>query len=191
MTAFTNTYEGLNVIKSKKGFVFIFNDSIESFILEIPGKKFSSVDPEELIFSIDGQIIQFTIVPINEFFVPSSFLDTLEQHFKFEVEFISQNYQSDLKELKPQIYKTKYSQRAFYWELDLNTPPTDTSNETVVKQIYSTTNTKKFIVLLSSPITKGNNYKKCKNRIVETIRSLQYSYNPYNIEKFRDSLKLR
>ncbi|MFN3781137.1 MAG: hypothetical protein ACK4SO_03050 [Candidatus Kapaibacteriota bacterium] len=189
LAAFTNTNEGLNVIKSKKGFVFIFNDSVESFILEISGKKFANVDPEELIFSIDGQIIQFTVIPIYEFFSPNSPLDTLEQHFKFEIDFISKNYLSDIDELRPKMYTTKSNRRAFYWELALNVPPNDTSSETVVKQIYSTTNTDKFIIMLSSPITRANNYRKCKKKILEAMLNVQFSKNPYDVEKIRAYLK--
>ncbi len=191
LTAFTNTNEGLDVIKSKKGFVFIFNDSLESFLLEIPGKKFASVDPDELIFSIDGQIIQFTVVPIKEFFIPNSSLDTLEQHFKFEVDFISKNHFSDLTKLKPKIHTTKSNRRAFFWELSLDVPPNDTSSETVVRQIYSTTNTEKFIIMLSSPITKANDYRKSKKKIIEALLNVQFSNNPYDVEKVRNYLKLK
>ncbi|MFN3307381.1 MAG: hypothetical protein ACK42Z_09395 [Candidatus Kapaibacteriota bacterium] len=191
LASFTNTNEGLNVIKSKKGFVFIFNDSLESFILEISGKKFANVDPEELIFSIDGQIIQFTVVPIYEFFSPNSPLDTLEQHLKFEIDFISKNYLLDIDELRPKMYTTKSNRRTFYWELALNVPPNDTSSETVVKQIYSTTNTEKFIIMLSSPITRANNYRKCKKKILEAMLNVQFSKNPYDVEKLRAYLKVK
>ncbi|MCX7909672.1 MAG: hypothetical protein N2560_09185 [Ignavibacteria bacterium] len=184
-----NSNEGLNVIKSKNGFVFVFNDSSESFKIEIKGKKFVDVEPEELIFSIDGQIVQFTIVPVKEFFKNDLTLDTLLQHFEFEKKYISNITNSDLQNLKPKLLKSKTGRKVCFWELNRNTSYLDTSSENVTKQIFASTNTYKYVILISSPLTKRNDFKKSKNRLINSLLDLQRTQGMFNLDLIRESLK--
>ncbi|MEJ5286567.1 MAG: hypothetical protein CH6_1993 [Candidatus Kapaibacterium sp.] len=186
---FASNDDGLNVIKSDKGFIFVFNDSLESFLLEFRGKKFVDIEPEELIFSIDGQVIQFTIVPVKEFYVPNLEKDTLQQHFEFEVDYISKSFNSQLDKVEPKKFKTRLGRKAYYWELERKVPPSDTSNETVTKQIFASTNTNLFVVLISSPLTRKNNYAECKRRIFNALKNIQINYGKYNLDSLRYSLK--
>jgi hypothetical protein len=187
----TNKESGLNVLKSEKGFLFIFNDSIESFLVEVPGKKFVDVEPEELIFSVDGQILQFTIVPFKEFYDARKSGDTLRQHFEFEVEYISKNFKIDSKQFKPTIFQIGSGTKGYYWELERETSMLDTSSETVVKQIFSSANTSRYVVLLSSPITRGNDYKQCRQRIFETMKSFRYINGAFDIDSIRNSMRIK
>lgn len=181
--------DGLNVIKTKRGFLFVFNDSAESFLVEIEGKKFVDVEPEELIFSIDGQIVQFTIVPLKEFLNSNVQQDTLQQHFEFEGEFISKNFKVPLEQIQVKKIKSNVGRKVYFWELERNVSAKDTSSETVVKQIYATTNTNSFVVMISSPITRGNNYTKCRKRVVDALRNIQFKVGKYDLEVLRNSLR--
>lgn len=189
LVVFANNDDGLNVIKSKKGFVFIFNDTTESFILEIEGKRFVDVEPEELIFSIDGQIIQFTIVPIYVFYSESKGSDTLKQHFDFELDYLSKNFEVDIKKIKPSIKFAKNGRKVFFWELDRDSENLDTSKETVVKQVFVSTNTNKFVIMLSSPLTRKNEIKRCRKKLVDACLKLEFKGSKFDIDKIRETLR--
>jgi hypothetical protein len=180
--------DGLNILKSKKGFLFVFNDSTESFMIEFEGKKFLDIEPEELIFSVDNQIIQFTIVPLSLFLNPKSKLDTLMQHFNFEIKYLKQELRADIPEFEPQTLSLPKARKALFWELSPSRLDTDTSSETVVRHIFATTNTNKFIVFISSPLTKANNPKTAKERIQKALNSFRFQSSRFNLEALRDSL---
>jgi len=180
--------DGLNIIKSKKGFLFVFNDPTESFLIEFEGKKFLEIEPEELIFSIDNQIIQFTIVPVRLFLNPNSKLDTLMQHFKFEFNYLKEELRADIPEFEPQYLPLPKGRKALFWELSPSINSKDTSNETVVHHIFATTNTNNFIFFISSPLTKLNDIKKAKNKIQRALTTFHFKPLRYNMEILRDSL---
>ncbi len=185
ISAFSLSDEGLNVIKSESGFLFVFNDSQESFLVEIKGKKFIDVEPEELIFSIDGQIVQFTVVPLKEFFEENLNSDTLQQHFDYEFDFIKKNFKVSA---KPIIQRSKFGRKVYYWELDRDLSHSDTSSETIVRQLFATTNIDSFVIMISSPITRSNDYKQCRKKIVEALKNIKFQKGKYDLEALRDSL---
>lgn len=191
VVSFSVGEDGLNVIKSRNGFLFVFNDDSESFMIEFRGKKFLDVEPEDLIFSIDGQLFQFTVVPLNVFLNEKSDLDTLLQHFDFDLNYISKNFNIDLKNLKPKFHKDKGNRKVLFWELnyDVGSPLTD--EETVVKQVFASTATKKFVVLVASPLTKKNDYRQSKKRIIDALYNLRFKEGKFDLESLRDSLKIK
>ncbi len=191
VVSFSFAEDGLNVIKSKNGFLFVFNDDSESFMIEFRGKKFIDVEPEDLVFSIDGQLFQFTVVPINVFLNEKSDLDTLLQHFEFELNYISKNFNIDLKNLKPKFHKNKGTNKVLFWELSYDVGSTLTDEETVVKQIFASTATNKFVLLVASPLTRKNDYKQSKKRIIDALYNLRYKEGKFDLESLRDSLKIK
>ncbi len=180
--------EGLSILKSKKGFLFVFNDSLESFKIEIKGKKLIDVEPEELIFSIDDQIFQFTIVPISAFFNPNSNVDTLMQHFHFEMKYLVKELGINIPDFKPNKILLPSGKYALYWEFEPILSKKDILNETVVKHIFASTKTNRFIVLISSPLTKSNNYKNSKEKIQNALFTFDFIPFLYNLDELRKSL---
>lgn len=180
--------EGLSVLKTKDGFLFIFNQKDESFLIELKGKKFLDVESEELIFSIDGQIIQFTIVPFSVFLKEESLEDTLLQHFKFEMGYIKNQLGKNVGRIKPQRITFKEGGNCLVWNFDVPNDPKDTSNEKVVKQILATTKSFSNIVMLSSPLTRADDLIQCKSRFIQSFESFRFKHGLFDIQSIRDSL---
>ncbi len=180
--------EGLSVVKTKEGFLFIFNQKDESFLLEIKGKKFLDVESEELIFSIDGQIIQFTIVPVGVFLSAVDSADTLLQHFRFEMHHIKSILGTSFKNIKPQRITLEEGKNCLLWEFDVPEAREDSSNEKVVKQIFATTKSSANVIMLSSPLTRNDEVSNSKNRLVQAFASFVFKQGLFDIQSIRDSL---
>lgn len=180
--------EGLSVLKTKDGFLFIFNQKDESFLIELKGKKFLDVESEELIFSIDGQIIQFTIVPFSVFLKEEPLEDTLLQHFKFEMSYIKNQLGKSVGRIEPQRIALKQGGNCLVWNFDVPTDPKDTSSEKVVKQILATTKSFSNIVMLSSPLTRADDLIQCKNRFIQSFESFRFKQGLFDIQSIRDSI---
>lgn len=180
--------EGLSVLKTRDGFLFVFNQKDESFLIELKGKKFLDVESEELIFSIDGQVIQFTIVPFSVFLKEGASEDTLLQHFKFEMGYIKNQLGKSVGRIKPQRITLKQGDDCLVWSFDVPGDPTDTSSEKVVKQILATTKSFSNIVMLSSPLTSADDVTRCKGRFVQSFETFRFKQGLFDIQSIRDSL---
>ncbi len=180
--------EGLSVLKTKDGFLFIFNQQDESFLIELKGKKFLDVESEELIFSIDGQIIQFTIVPFDVFLKKEALEDTLLQHFKFEMDYIKSQLGKSIYGIKPQRVTLKQGGDCLVWNFDVPSDPKDTSSEKVVKQILATTKSLSNIVMLSSPLTRADDLIQFKTRFIQSFETFRFRHGLFDIQFIRDSL---
>lgn len=182
--------EGLSVLKTEDGFLFIFNQKDESFLIELKGKKFLDVESEELIFSIDGQIIQFTIVPFNVFLKEDVSEDTLLQHFRFEMDYIKRQLGKNVDKIKPQRIALKQGMDCLVWSFDVPGDPKDTSSEKVVKQILATIKSFSNVVMLSSPLTRADDVTQCKNRFIQSFESFRFKSDLFDIQSIRDSLAM-
>jgi hypothetical protein len=180
--------EGLSVLKTKDGFLFVFNQRDESFLIELKGKKFLDVESEELIFSIDGQVIQFTIVPFSVFLKEGNSEDTLIQHFEFEMGYIKSQLGKSVGKIKPQRITLKQGGDCLVWNFDVPGDPKDTSSEKVVKQLLATTKSFSNIVMLSSPLTRADDVTQCKNRFIQSFETFCYKQGLFDIQSIRDSL---
>ncbi len=186
--SFQTNEDGLTILKSKKGFLFVFNDSLESFKIEIEGNKLIDIEPEELIFSIDNQIFQFTIVPISAFFSPYSNVDTLMQHFNFEMKYLVKELGINIPDFKPNKIMLPNGKYALFWEFEPILSKKDTSNETVIRHIFASIKTNRFVVLISSPLTKSNNFKTAKGKIQNALLTFDFIPFCYNLDELRKSL---
>ncbi len=183
----TTNEEGLSVLKTPDGFLFVFNGKDESFKCEIMGKKFFEIEPEDLLFSIDGQLIQFTIVPVGEF-LKSHNSDTLFEHFIYERDYLRTVFPAHLVPNKPKVIDFG-NRTVFLWEVEPKIAKNLTSTEKVYKHIYATTNTNRYVILLSSPLTKANNELDCRKRLIYSLKGLTTSFTLYDLEAIRDSLQ--
>ncbi|MGQ9819533.1 MAG: hypothetical protein ACUVQ1_06375 [Candidatus Kapaibacteriales bacterium] len=185
----TNQNEGLSILKSTEGFLFVFNHQSESILFEVIGKDFHEVEAEELIFSIDGQIFQFVLVPINEFYNPAKTTDTLLQYYNFESNYIKMTYKNMDMHFNKKILTTGNNRRFLLWDFDPIVPGSDKDSNTIIKHIIASYSTPKKILTITSPITRSGNIKEVNNKIFHIITTLCVNSNFYDLKYLQDSLR--
>lgn len=186
-----NKGEGLSILKSNDGFLFVFNQPKESIMFEIPGKNFHEVETEELIFSIDNCILQFVLVPIKEFYNPNKSVDTLLQHFIFESNYIKSTYENKDIHFNKNFVFTSNGRKFLLWSFEPIISERDTSSNSVIKHIISSFSTPNFLLTISSPLTRNGNENEIYTKINHIISSIRYSSSFFDLESIQDSLKSR
>ncbi|MCX7880567.1 MAG: hypothetical protein N2517_07885 [Ignavibacteria bacterium] len=181
--------EGLSVIKTKEGFLFIFNDKNESFKIEFQGKKFWEVEPEELVFMMDGVLIQFTLVPLEIFLKPEVNLDTLSQHFEFEARHIASTYNFDREKIEIEKFRLLNGRYAFVWKVKPENSVSESSPEKVILHLFATTNTNKHIFMVTTPLTKKSKAETIKQKIIKAFNTLECQFSFFNIQNLQDSIR--
>lgn len=185
----TNPNEGLSIFKSNEGYLFVFNHQRESVLFEVIGKDFYEIEPEELIFSIDGNIFQFVLVPINEFYNSEKNQDTLLQYFNFESNFIKMTSENKNIHFNKKIQNTPNNRRFILWDFDPIVPATDRDSNTIIKHIIASYATPKNVLTITSPITRSGNIQEVTNKILHIITSLRVNSNFFELNSLQDSLR--
>lgn len=186
----TNPSEGLSILKSTEGYLFVFNHQRESILFDVIGKDFYKIEPEELIFSIDGYIFQFVLVPINEFYNSANTTDTLLQYFDFESNYIKMASEDKDIHFNKKILTTDNNRRFLFWDFDPIVPTDNTDSNTIIKHIIASYATPKNVLTITSPITRSGNLQDVINKILHIITTLRVNSNFFELNFLQDSLRL-
>ncbi len=188
----TLNYEGeFSMLKSNNGVLLIYNAAKNSFMLEIHCKDIKEIDAQDMIFLVDGKVLQITPVPITVFYPdekPISEIQILEKHVNFEVDYAKsvngEKVQANIKK-----FDLNKERMCFAWDYRMPKKLDDTATQSVRKQFFLNTKLEDIVLMLSSVATLKDNDKKIQEFLKKTMSSLKTSETNFNIEELRESLK--
>lgn len=161
----------------------------ERVLFEVIGKNFYEVEPEELIFSIDCNIFQFVLFPINEFYNSENTPDTLLQYFNFESNHIKITSNNKDIHFNKKILSTQNNYRFLLWDFDPFVLASDIDSNTIIMHIIASYATADNVLTITSSIMRSSNIQEVTNKIFHIITTLRVNSNFFELNYIQDSLR--
>ena len=174
-------------IKSSSGYLLVWNQPNNYYILEIKGKDVRQTSTERKVFSIDGMFLQIVDAPIENFLQAAQRqkLDDkaiLDTHRDWEVKFLESEYKAKL-EIESSWQKLTNGKDALLW---LASVP-ETAKTNVKKQMYLTLVKGDQVLMLGGAVTGTTEENAARQLLLNTIETLKTSDKPTDLQKLRDA----
>ena len=174
-------------IKSSSGYLLVWNQPNNYYILEVKGKDVRQTSTERKVFSVDGMFLQIVDAPIENFLQAAQRqkLDDkaiLDTHRDWEVKFLESEYKAKL-EIESSWQKLTNGKDALLW---LATVP-ETAKTNVKKQMYLTLVKGDQVLMLGGAVTGTTAESAARQLLLNTIETLKTSDTPNDLQKLRDA----
>lgn len=176
-------------IKTSSGFLLVWNQPNNYYILEIKGKDVRQTSTDRKVFSVDGMFLQVVDAPIENFLQAAKRqgLDDkaiLEAHRDWEAKFLDGEYKAKLK-IESSSQKLTSGKEALLWAASV--PETVKTN--VKKQVYLTLVKGDYVLMLGGAVTDTTGDSAVRQLLLNTIETLKTSDKPTDLQKLRDAIR--
>ena len=175
-------------IKSPSGYVLVWNQPNNYYVLEIRGKDVRQTSTERKLFSVDGkflQVVEAAVAPIIQAAGGQKLPDkaVLEAHRDWETKFLESEYKSKLK-IESSWQKLANGKDALWW---MATVP-ESIKTNVKKQVYLTVVQGDYVLMLGGAVTEVTDESAAQQLLLTTIETLKTSDKPTDLQKLRDAI---
>ena len=176
-------------IKTLSGYLLVWNQRNNYYILEIKGKDVRQTSTERKFFSVDGMFLQIVDAPIDNVVeaVKRTSLDDkaiLEAHRDWEAKYLAEEYKAKL-EITSSWQKLSNGKDALLWGATLP----ETAKGNVKKQVYLTMVKGDYILMLGGAVTDTIGENATQQLLLTTIETLKTSDKPTDLQKLRDAAR--
>ena len=176
-------------IKTSSGFLLVWNQPNNYYILEIKGKDVRQASTEHKFFSVDGMFLQIADVPIENFLQArkKQNLDDkaiLESHREWEAKYMEGEYKAKLG-IESSWQKLTNGKDALLW---LASVP-EGAKTNVKKQVYLTVVQRDYVLMLGGVVTSTITESATQQLLLKTIETLKTSDKPSDLQKLRDAIR--
>lgn len=180
-----------SMLRSKDGVILIYNSGKNTFSIDIQCKDIKEIDSQEMIFLIDGKVLQFTPLPIVAFYPGTKVitdLEILEKHLNYEAEYSKYINGMNIRINQKKI-KLKNGTTSFQWNYRMPKDPKDTASNTVRKQFFVNYKLDDAVLLLSSVATLKDNDKKIQSFLIKMLNNITVYPQEIDVEALSQKLK--
>ncbi len=175
-------------IKTDYGFLFVQNDPVRSYTIEIRGKSVKAeTSSENPAFTIDGMLVQIVFADTKDFGTPVKGLSDekiLDIHRKWETDYLSGPFEAQLKVTSE--FKTVGGRSTNLWSF---TRPK--YNEEFDRDCFMTAVVGSHVMGLSSPVTKGEKLDRYTNLLTEIVSTMRLSDKPFDIDELASKFRAK
>ena len=176
-------------IKTLSGYLLVWNQRNNYYILEIKGKDVRQTSTERKFFSVDGMFLQIVDAPIDNVVEAAKkpSLDDkaiLEAHRDWEAKYLEEEYKAKL-EITSSWQKLSNGKDALLWGATLP----ETAKGNVKKQVYLTMVKGDYILMLGGAVTDTIGENATHQLLLTTIETLKTSDKPTDLQKLRDAAR--
>jgi hypothetical protein len=182
--------DGWAAIKTDAGLLLVWNGRGLNFTLAISGKEVQPLnEAENPFFSVDGKVLQLQVVEI-ESFAPGAREKKLDDrailaaHREWEAKYIEDQLQTKLA-LQTFNVKLGNGSEASTWQFDMP----ESINADAKKQVYLTTVSKNYVLLLNSAATAATSDSEARKFLIDTIATLKLSPTPIDEKKLAEAIR--
>ena len=175
-------------IKSPSGYVLVWNQPNNYYVLEIKGKDVRQTSTERKLFSVDGKFLQVVDAAVANIIqaaggqkLPDKAV--LEAHRDWETKFLESEYKSKLK-IESSWQKLTNGKDALWW---MATVP-ESIKTNVKKQVYLTVVQGNYVLMLGGAVTEVTDESAAQQLLLTTIETLKTSDKPTDLQKLRDAI---
>ncbi|MBX7054984.1 MAG: hypothetical protein K1X36_08525 [Pyrinomonadaceae bacterium] len=175
-------------IKTDYGYLFVQNDPVRSFTVEIRGKSVKAeTESENPAFTIDGILVQIVFADTKDFGAPIKGLPDdriLDIHRKWETDYLSGPFEAQLKVTS--AFKTIAGRSANIWSF---TRPK--FNEEFDRDCFVTVVVGTHVMGLSSPITKSEKLERYTDLLTAIVSTIKLSDKPFDIDELASKFRAK
>lgn len=176
-------------IKTSGGFMLVWNEPNNYYILEINGRDVKQASTERKFFSVDGMFLQIVDASIKDFVQPAQrqSLDDkaiLEAHRDWETKFLEGEYKAKLK-TESSWQKLTNGKDALLWAASVP----ETAKTNVRKQMYLSIVKGDYILLLGGVATDTITEEATQQLLLRTMQTVKTSDKPADLQKLRDTIR--
>lgn len=175
-------------IKSSSGYVLVWNQPNNYYVLEIKGKDVKQASSDRKFFSVDGMFLQIVDAAIKDFLQANGQKPDdkviLEAHRDWEAKFLENQYKAKVP-MESSWQKLTNGKDALLWWASVP----ETANTNVKKQVYLTVVQGDYVLLLGSAVTDTIGDTATQQLLLSTIQTLKTSDKPTDLQKLRDTIK--
>ncbi|GEM_PF-3059078 len=191
----TSSDDGVfSIIAKEDGLRFVYNSSGSHFQFDLKCDEFKPIEAENLLFMVDGVLLQITPVPAKELFgkMASNMNDSLAliYHFAYEARTIRNSLSGDYK-IEPEFILSPSGRLLYYWSFrmpDTHNAITDSLTNKIVLQMYATTYVGNRILMLSSALISKNKPDEVKKKFIDLFDSIKMSKGKIDPERVSKEL---
>lgn len=175
-------------IKSASGYLLVWNQPNNYYILEIKGKDVRQTSTERKFFSVDGMFLQIVEASVADV-LPSAKRAELDDkailnaHRDWEAKFMEDAYKAKL-QVESTWRKLSNGKDALLWQASV--PESAKSN--VSKQVYLTVVTGDYVLVLGSAVTDTTGENAAQQLLLNTMETLKTSDKPTDLRKLRATI---
>lgn len=176
-------------IKSSNGYLLVWNQPNNYYILEIKGKDVRQTSTERKFFSVDGMFLQIVDAPVKDIIQAANGQkladkSILEAHRDWETRFLETEYKGKLK-TESSWQKLTNGKDALLWQIGV--PENAKSN--VRKQVYLSLVQGDYVLMLGGAVTDTIEESATQQLLLSTIETLKTSDKPTDLQKLRDIIR--
>lgn len=189
LNLFAQDDEQSGMVKTKDGFLVVWNEPGNNFTIEIKGSEVRPASNEQgLLFFVDNKFLQIKTVAKKEFLKETADknLDdkaVLTAHRDWETDYLNGVFQETLK-VNSSWQKLPNGKEALLWNFDM---PAKLQSD-AKKQIYLVITKGDFILLLNSVVTDTVNEETVKKFLLDTITTLKPSDKPISLKAIQEQI---
>jgi hypothetical protein len=176
-------------IKSSSGYLLVWNQPNNYYVLEIKGKDVRQTSTERKFFSVDGMFLQIVDAPVNDIIraangqkLPDKAV--LEAHRNWEANFLEREYKEKLK-IESSWQKLSNGKDALLWHAGVP----ESAKTNVRKQVYLSLVQGDFVLMLGGVVTDTIEDSSTRQLLLNTIETLKTSDKPTDLQKMRDAIR--
>lgn len=176
-------------IKTATGFLVVWNQPKNYYILEIKGKDVRQTSTDRKVFNVDGLFLQIVDASIDNFLhVPggqkAADKSILEAHRDWEAKFLESEYKAKLA-IESSWQKLSSGKDALWWQATLP----ETAKTNVKKQVYLTIVNGDYVLMVGGAVTNATGEDAALQLLLNTIETLKRSDKPSDLQKLRDGAR--
>ena len=176
-------------IKSSRGYLVVWNQPNNYYVLEIKGKDVRQTSTERKFFSVDGMFLQIVDVPIADVLQTANRQKPedkaiLEAHRDWEAKFLEGEYKEKLK-IESSWQKLSNGKDALLWQASV--PESIKTN--VKKQVYLSVVQGDYVLMLGGVVTDTIEESATQQLLRTTIETSKTSNKPTDLQKLRDTIR--
>lgn len=187
LNLFAQDDEQSGMVKTKDGFLVVWNEPGNNFTIEIKGNEIRPASNEQgLLFFVEDKFLQIKTVAKKEFLKESSGQDdkaVLTAHRDWETDYLNGVFQETIK-VNSSWQKLPNGKDALLWDFDM---PAKLQSD-AKKQIYLVIPKGDYILLLNSVVTDNLNEEAIKKFLIDTLTTLKTSGKPISLKTIQEQV---
>jgi len=181
---------GSGAIKTEYGFLHVWNEEPDNYYtLEIRGRDIKRKSAEQIMFNVDGMMLQILTIPLEKFLGDPKNIKLNERailtaHQDWEFKYLEETYKEKLTK-QSAWQKREGGGEALSW--DVNVPASAKSN--VTKQVFLTAVKGNYVMMLGGVVTREIEERAARKLLTDTLATLKTSDKPLDLSKLSEAIK--
>lgn len=166
------------IMQTQDGILVISNNADVSYAIEFKGKDFKSVESQNLMFVVDGRVVQLVEVANSEFAktTPKTDQEMLILHKDWENKYLNDTLKANAV-AKFENVSLPGNRAALFWDY----PMPAKMSEQVAAQLFLTTIAGKSLVAINVGLEKKDTKQAARDYMTKSLSSIKTSQKPFDV----------